>query len=74
MPNVSLTPQMQDFINAKVASGTYANASEVMRAGVRRLMEEDTAALEALRADLKARRDGPFVEVDLRDVLLGKED
>lgn len=35
--NVALTPELDAFIDELVASGTYANASEVMRAGLRAL-------------------------------------
>ena len=37
--NFSLTPVLEDYIRAQVASGHYANASEVVRAGLRLLME-----------------------------------
>lgn len=55
MPNVHLTSQMQEFAEAEVAQGTYANLSEVVRAGMRRLMEErGAAAFYRLKADLGA--------------------
>ena len=40
--NVSLTPELVAFVNAQVASGRYASASEVVRAALRRL-EQDAA-------------------------------
>ena len=58
MPNVHLTPQMQEFAEGEVASGAYANISEVVRAGMRRLMEErGAAAFQKLRRDLNAAAD-----------------
>jgi antitoxin ParD1/3/4 len=39
--NVSLTPELDQFIAAKVESGLYANASEVMRTALRVLERED---------------------------------
>jgi len=58
MPNVHLTVQMQDFADRLVAQGAYANLSEVVREGMRRLMEErGAAAFHALRADLNAAAD-----------------
>jgi antitoxin ParD1/3/4 len=39
--NVSLTPELQRFIAARVASGHYRSASEVMRAGLRLLVERE---------------------------------
>lgn len=37
----SLTPELTAFIAAKVASGHYHNASEVVRAALRLLVEQD---------------------------------
>ena len=33
--NINLTPKMDRFVDAKIRSGQYANASEVLRAGLR---------------------------------------
>lgn len=52
-PSISLTAQQQDFIDALVASGRYHGVSEVVRAGLRLLEEEERrkqAAIEGLRA------------------------
>ena len=58
MPNVHLTPQMQDFAEREIATGAFANLSEVVRAGMRKLMEErGAAAFYALKADLNAAAD-----------------
>jgi antitoxin ParD1/3/4 len=38
--NVSLTPQLEAFIDGRVASGRYRSASEVVRAALR-LLEAD---------------------------------
>ncbi len=35
--NVALTPELNAFVDHLVTSGSYANASEVMRAGLRAL-------------------------------------
>lgn len=51
--NINLTPEMDRFVAERVQSGQYANASEVLRAGLRALEQdeqEDLAKLEALRA------------------------
>ena len=39
--NVSLTPQLEKFVNDKVKSGMYYSASEVIREGLRLLKERD---------------------------------
>jgi antitoxin ParD1/3/4 len=54
MPNVHLTKPMQEFAEAQIKSGAYANLSEIVRAGMRTLMERDRArAFFALRAELE---------------------
>lgn len=55
MPNVHLTAQMADYVETQVASGAYANTSEVIRAGLRLLMQSERArAYYELKADLEA--------------------
>src|SRR6478672_10397747 len=39
--NVSLTPELEKFVEGKVESGLYNNASEVVREGLRLLKEHD---------------------------------
>ena len=43
--NVSLTPELERFVDAKVESGMYNNASEVVREGLRLLKEQDEVRL-----------------------------
>lgn len=53
--NVSLTPELERYINEKVEAGSYRSASEVVRESVRLMqrVEEDRAArLAALRRDI----------------------
>ena len=38
--NVSLTPELVKFVEKEVESGLYQTASEVVRAGLRRLKED----------------------------------
>jgi antitoxin ParD1/3/4 len=58
--NVSLTTELEQLVNEKVASGMYHSASEVVREGLRLLKERD---------DLRR------VQMDevRRDVMLGVE-
>jgi putative addiction module CopG family antidote len=46
--NVSLTPQLDDFIDARVASGRYRSSSEVVRAALRLLEEAEALPAERL--------------------------
>ena len=39
--NVSLTPELEKFVNRKVKSGFYQSASEVVREGLRLLEDSD---------------------------------
>jgi len=50
--NVSLTPELEKFVVKEVRSGLYQTASEVVRAGLRRLKEEREARLRRLPATL----------------------
>jgi antitoxin ParD1/3/4 len=54
--NISLTPRLEEMIRAKVASGSYNSASEVVRDALRLLEEEDLARslkLQRLREDIR---------------------
>ena len=54
MPNVHLTAPMEAYIKGQIDSGAYANLSEVVRAGIRMLMERDGARqFYALKANLE---------------------
>lgn len=73
MPNISLPDAMQEYAERQVEAGVYANLSEVIRAGLRKLMEEDGAtAFYLLRRDLAAAAAEPTEEVDLRALLLDR--
>jgi antitoxin ParD1/3/4 len=47
----TLSDHLAQFVENKVAEGRYASASDVVRAGLR-LLEEQEAKLDALRAAL----------------------
>lgn len=70
--NINLTPQMDKFVSKMIKKGHYANASEVMRAGLRALeMDEleNKAKIEALRAALKAGEESGTAEDGVFDRL-----
>ena len=54
--NINLTPQLEELVRTKVASGLYNSASEVVREALR-LMERDdqvrAATLAQLRQDIR---------------------
>ncbi len=49
---ISLPAEHAAFIEAKVASGAFASASEVVRAGLRALQERDEAVERWLRGEV----------------------
>ncbi len=54
--NVNLTPQLEELVRSKVASGLYTSASEVVREALRLMDEQDrlrAAKLEQLRDDIR---------------------
>ena len=55
MPNISLTRPMEEYVQKQLDSGAYANVSEVVRAGIRLLMEKEGARqFYELKGDLEA--------------------
>ena len=60
----SLGPHFDAFIKERIAHGRYGSASDVVRAGLR-LLEEQEARLEALRAALiEGEASGPSTPFD----------
>jgi antitoxin ParD1/3/4 len=54
MPNISLTDPMEQYVQKQLKTGAYANVSEVVRAGIRLLMEKDGARqFYSLKTDLE---------------------
>ena len=49
---VSLPADQANYIDTQVATGTYASASEVVRAGLRALQERDEAVSRWLRDEV----------------------
>ncbi|MGA2674471.1 MAG: type II toxin-antitoxin system ParD family antitoxin [Terracidiphilus sp.] len=66
--NINLTVQLDEFVDNRIKQGLYANASEVLRAGLRALEkveEEDKAKLDALRAAVLAGEQSGIAEGDV---------
>jgi len=54
--NVSLTPELEQYVSGKVQSGLYHSASEVIREGLRLLKQKDEVhrgRLEELRREIQ---------------------
>ena len=64
--NISLTPTLQRFVSARVGSGRYLSASEVVREGLR-LLEQQERMRKAALADLRGK-----VAVGLRQAKRGE--
>ena len=60
--NISLTPELEKFVADTVATGRYSSASEVVRASLRKLEEE-----ERWKAYAKAK-----IQKGLEDIAAGR--
>ncbi|GEP56145.1 type II toxin-antitoxin system ParD family antitoxin [Reyranella soli] len=56
--NISLTPKLEGFVKAKVKTGDYNNASEVIREALRVLQEREADRKVQLRALRRLIREG----------------
>lgn len=66
--NVSLTPELDAFVEQAVRSGRYGSASEAVREGLRMLQERE-AKFERLKQDIKDGIDsGPAVEKSFAEI------
>ena len=70
--NVSLTPMLEKFVDAKVKSGRYNSASEVLREALRLLIENDQIQ-ELHRKELNAKIDEGLAAAARGEVIDGKE-
>ena len=70
--NINLTPQLEDLVRAKVTSGMYNSASEVVREALRLLDREDqvrAVTLAQLRHDIQeGLQSGPAGALDMADI------
>jgi antitoxin ParD1/3/4 len=70
--SVSLDEHFTSFIEEKVAEGRFSSASDVVRAGLR-LLEDQETRLEALRAALVAGEEsGPATPFDFEAFIARK--
>lgn len=70
--NIDITPQLEAMVRAKVASGLYESASEVVREALCLMEREDqtnAAALTRLRQDIQeGLASGPAGALDIEDI------
>ena len=70
--NISLTPQLEEIIRKKVASGSYNSASEVVREALRLMDQEDqlrTLKLQQLRQDIsEGLESGPAIAFNPKEI------
>ena len=59
--SISLGNYFDQFVSSQVSAGRYKNVSEVIRAGLRLLEDEESKAI-ALRAAIQKGIDSPLVE------------
>ena len=59
--SVTLGQHFDEFVLEKIAEGRFQTVSEVVRAGLRKL-EQDETKLQALREKLQAGEDSPIIE------------
>jgi antitoxin ParD1/3/4 len=69
--SVSLGVHFEQFIGERLKTGRYGNASEVVRAGLR-LLEDEETKLESLRAALDEGERSPMARGYSREKLLAK--
>jgi antitoxin ParD1/3/4 len=69
--NVSLTPELENFVQTKVTSGRYTSASEVIREALRLLEEHDKARAVQLE-DFRSQVDRRLASLDRGEGLNGE--
>lgn len=69
--NVSLTPELENFVQKKVRGGRYNSASEVVREALR-LLEEHDHARTAQMAEFRSELDRRVASLDRGEALDGE--
>jgi antitoxin ParD1/3/4 len=70
--SITLGEHFESFIGAQISEGRFGNVSEVVRAGLR-LLEDEETKLQALRAALReGEESGPAVALDWDDFFTRK--
>ncbi len=74
---IELSPEMEQIIQDKVASGRYPNASEFIREAILRAVERDQLKLsklnEAVAIGMDQAEKGQFSKRSVQDIIESKE-
>lgn len=70
--NVSLTEELEELVQKKVESGRYSSASEVIRAGLR-LLEQEDELRETRLAAMRARVQEGIEQAERGELVDGEE-
>lgn len=74
--NISITPELEQFVQKEVEAGLYQSASEVIRAGLRRLKEDKESKprfVVSSQAELEDKLLEGVAELDRGEGLSGKD-
>lgn len=78
MLTIALPSELEDLVNARIQSGQYHSAGEVIRAGLRLLEEKDALRqikLEQLRQDIavavESEQRGEVAPLDMEAIIVG---
>lgn len=74
---IQLSPELEQIINAKIASGRYPNASEFIREAVLRTIEDEQLKLsklnEAISVGIEQANKGEFSKRSIQDIINHKD-
>ncbi len=70
--NVSLTPELEKFVESRVATGRYQTASEVVREGLR-LLEQQERERELSFKNLKSKLNRAAAQAERGELVNGDE-
>lgn len=65
--NVSLNTHFEKFVEEQLDGGRYNNASEVIRAGLR-LLEEQELRIKELRAEIEKGYEGESIPLNMEEI------
>jgi len=74
--NISITPELEEFVKAEVKTGLYQSASEVIRAALRRLKEDKESKprfMVSSKAELEDKILEGIAELDRGEGLPGEQ-